>query len=498
MASTRATSRQPYAWLPVAALALLVAAVLLVLANAYGFHRDELYFIVAGRHPDWGYVDQPPITPLLSAAMVNLFGLQPLAVRILPAVSTAVVIGLTAAIAREYGGGTRAQALAAAFAAGSAILGLGHLDSTATYDLLAWTLICYGVIRILRGASAREWLWVGLAAGIGLQNKNLVVMLGIGLFVGFLIARRWEILRSGWLWAGVALAGLIWLPNIVWQALNDWPQLGMSGVVSGRSDLGDVLLIIPFQLIMAGPLLFPVFLAGLWWLLRSPAAEPWRTIGWAYLVALAITMIVRGQVYYATGLFPAIFAAGGVWADGWLGHGRRRLRGGTLAVAGTLSAGLIAFIMLPLMPPATLAQTPFPGLYDGSAEQIGWHEFVATVTDVVDELPPDQRARAVILAGNYGEAGALTLLGSDDLPPVYSGHNSFASWGPPPEDRDVIVLAGHWSVDYWSFAIGQCEERARITNDAGIENEESIARVWICPSRPATWSETWDRIAFFG
>jgi hypothetical protein len=498
MASARATPRQPYAWLPVAAFAVLVAAVLLVLANGYGFHRDELYFIVAGRHPDWGYVDQPPITPLLSAAAVDLFGLQPLAVRILPAISTAIVIGVTAAIAREYGGGTRAQLLAAAVAAGSAILGLGHLDSTATYDLLAWTLVTFGVIRILRGANPREWLWVGLVAGIGLQNKNLVVMLGIGLFIGLLISRRWEVVRSGWLWAGVALAGLIWLPNVVWQALNGWPQIGMSGVVSGRSELAEVLLIIPFQLIMAGPLLFPVFLAGLWWLLRSPPAVPWRTIGWAYLVALVITMIVRGQVYYATGLFPAIFAASGVVADGWLAHGRRRLRAAALGTAATLSAALIAFIMLPLLPAATLAQTPFPDVYDGSAEQIGWREFVRTVTDVVDGLPPEQRARAVILAGNYGEAGALTLLGDDDLPPVYSGHNSFARWGPPPDERDVIVLAGHWTLDYWSFAIGSCQERARIGNDAGIDNEESIARVWVCPNPPAPWSVTWDRIPFYG
>ncbi len=147
-------SRQRFAWRLVAVLALAVAAILLILANRYGFHRDELYFIVAGRHPDWGYVDQPPITPLLSAAMVDLFGLQPLAVRILPAISTAIVIGLTAAMAREYGGGTRAQLLAAAFAAGSAILGLGHLDSTATYDMLAWTLVGFGVIRILRGRTA--------------------------------------------------------------------------------------------------------------------------------------------------------------------------------------------------------------------------------------------------------------------------------------------------------------------------------------------------------
>ena len=339
---------------------------------------------------------------------------------------------------------------------------------------------------------------MGLVAGIGLQNKNLVVLLAMGLFIGLLLARRWEVVRSGWLWTGIGLAGLIWLPNIIWQAQNGFPQLGMSGVVSGRSSIGDVLLIIPFQLIMAGPLLWPLFLAGLWWLLRSPAAHPWRTIGWAYLAALAITMLVRGQVYYATGLYPVIFAASGVVADGWLARGHRRLRAGVLGAAGAASGALVALIMLPLLSPGTLAQTPFPDLYDGSAEQIGWPDLVQTVTGVVGDLPPEQRDRATILTGNYGEAGALILLGDETLPPVYSGHNSFAWWGPPPDDRDVVVLVGHWSPDSYAAELGTCEQRARIGNSAGIENEESVAGVWVCADPPARWSEVWDDLSFFG
>jgi 4-amino-4-deoxy-L-arabinose transferase-like glycosyltransferase len=497
MVSARAPSRPRYAWLPVSALAILLLVIWLALANQYGFHRDELYFIVAGQHPDWGYVDQPPLTPLASAFMASLLGLSPLSVRILPALAIAVVIGVTAAIAREYGGGTRAQLISVAIASGSALLGLGHLDSTTTFDVLAWSLVTWLVIRLLRGADPRTWLLVGVVAGIGLQNKNLVVLLGIGLFIGLLLARRWEVLRTGWLWAGIGIAVLIWLPNVAWQAMNGWPQVGMSGVVSSRSSLGDAVLIVPFQLIMAGPLLWPLFLAGLWWLLRSPASMPWRTIGWAYLAALVVTIAVRGQVYYATGLYPAIFAACGVVADGWLSRGRLRLRAGVLSAAWAGSTALVALIMLPILTPAALAETPFPDLYDGSVEQVGWPDLVDTVTMVANDLPSDQRARAVMLTGNYGEAGALTLLGSTDLPPVYSGHNSFASWGPPPDDRDVTVLVGHWPQRPTAL-LGTCVEKARITNEAGVENEESIARVWVCTDRAAPWSQVWDELAFYG
>jgi Dolichyl-phosphate-mannose-protein mannosyltransferase len=497
MASARASSRPSYAWLPLAAIGLGVCALLLLLANRYGFHRDELYFIVAGQHPDWGYVDQPPFTPLTSAGAVAILGLSPLAVRVLPALATVAVIGLTAAMTREFGGGTRAQLLAAAFAAASAIIGLGHLDSTTTYDMLAWAAVSWLVIRILRGADARTWLAVGVVAGVGLQNKNLVVLLGIALVIGLLLARRWEVFRSGWLWGGLGLAGLIWLPNLVWQSQNGFPQLEMSAAVASRSSWGDVIATIPLQLILAGPLLFPMFVAGLWWLLRNPVAQPWRAIGWAYLAALAVTMLLRGQVYYATGLFPAIFAASGMVADGWLARGRTRLRAVTLSVAGVASAALVAVLTLPLLPPATLAQTPIPGIYNPSAEQIGWEELVDTVEGVVDGLSAEDRARAAIVTANYGEAGALTLLGSPDLPPVYSGHNSFAWWGPPPDERNLAIIVAHWDPAAFAADFGSCERRATIGNAAGVENEEVGAGVWVCSNPPRTWSELWEKLSFY-
>ena len=492
-----AAPRPAFAWLPVSLVSLAAVAVLFLVANRYGFHRDELYFVVAGRHPDWGYVDQPPLTPLYSAWITSQLGLTPLALRILPAISTAAVMALTAAMAREYGGSTRAQALAAVTVALSVGLGLGHLDSTATYDVLAWTAISWLVIRLLNGADRRLWLVAGLVAGIGLQNKHLVVLLAIGIAIGLVLSRRWEILRSGWAWAGIGLAALVWLPNLVWQSLNGFPQLGMSAVVASRSSLEDVLMVLPFQLIMAGPFLWPVFLAGLWWLLRSPQAAPWRTIGWAYLAVLLITMLVRGQLYYPAGLFPALMAAGGLVLDRWLDRGHRRLRATFTGLAAAASGAAIAVIMLPLLPPATLATTPVPGIYAEAGEQIGWPELVETVTRAVDELPAEQRDRAAILTANYGEAGALTLLGSD-LPPVYSGHNSFATWGPPPDSLDVVILVGFRDPQRLAAQLGPCRQLATIVNAAGIRNQEWGASVWVCDQPRTRWSEIWDEVAFYG
>jgi hypothetical protein len=153
----------------------------------------------------------------------------------------------------------------------------------------------------------------------------------------------------------------------------------------------------------------------------------------------------------------------------------------------------MALVTLPVLPPATLAQSPIPELYQESGEQIGWPELVHTVEGVVGTLSPADRDRAAILTRNYGEAGALTLLGRD-LPPVYSGHNSFADWGPPGDDRDLVVLVGHWNASRF----GPCERRATIDNPAGIENEEQGAGVWLCPRLPEPWSELWPAIRRLG
>ena len=213
---------------PVLAVAGVMFVGLMALSGAYGFHGDEMYFVVAGQHPAFGYVDQPPLTPLLSAASVALLGVSPTAVRLLPALEMALVVILIALIVRDLGGSRRAQFLAAITAALSGYLGAGHLDTTTEPDLLAWAIILWLLVKLLAGGDRRLWLAVGIMAGIGLENKDTLLFLGAGLAVGLVLARRWDIVRSPWAWAAIGIALLIWAPNLVWEAANGWPQLTMA------------------------------------------------------------------------------------------------------------------------------------------------------------------------------------------------------------------------------------------------------------------------------
>jgi 4-amino-4-deoxy-L-arabinose transferase-like glycosyltransferase len=457
------------------------------MAPAYGFHRDELYFIVAGRHPALGYDDQPPLTPLLSAAAVAVFGLEPWALRILPALSVAVVAVLAAATARELGGRSRSQVLAALVVAVSGYLAAGHLGVTATYDLLAWAAVLWLASRILAGGDPRLWLAVGAVAGLGLWNKHLVLFLGFGLAVGLLVHRR-DQLRTPWPWAGGLLALVIWLPNLAWQVANGLPQLEMARRI-GANEGGERAMLLVELLLLVGPLLFPVTIAGLWQLLRAESLRPFRALGTAFLAILAAVLVLGGKSYYVVGAVPPLMAAGAIALDGWLDRGR--VRPWILAGATTGSALIVALLTLPVLPAATLARTPIPGIYAENAETVGWPELVATVEAAAAGLPADQRARAVILTANYGEAAALQLLGRD-LPPAHSGHNAVWRWGPPPDELDVALLVGWNDPVIRSSMFESCTRLATVDNAAGVPNQEQGQPVHVCTGLRRPWSTSWE------
>ena len=466
-----------------------MVALLLAVSGQYGFHGDEMYFVVAGQHPAFGYVDQPPLTPLMSAASVALLGVSPTAVRVLPAFEMALIVVLVALMARDLGGSRRAQVLAAITAALSGYLGAGHLDTTTDPDLLAWAIVLWLLVRLLAGGDRRLWLGVGVTTGIGLENKDTLVFLGAGLAVGLVLTRRWDIVRSPWAWGAIGIALLLWAPNLAWQAANGWPQLTMASRISGYA--GDNRAqVVPLLWLFTGPLLFPVSAAGLAWLLFARAATHWRAIGIAALVALVLVVVAGGKAYYAIGTASVCMAAGGVVLDRWLARGHPRLKALSFAVAAVLSSSLIVLLTLPILPLATYATTSLPATVQDTANQVGWPRFVATVEGVVASLPADEQARAVILTNDYSEASPLVLLGTG-LPPVYSGHNSYWSWGPPPDDRTVVIHVGDWRpTDYASYFTG-CRDVATIDNGLGIENAEQGTAVSVCTGLRRPWSMMW-------
>ena len=495
-AATAATAhhRFPFSavpW-PVFVIAGLMFMGLMAVSGAYGFHGDEMYYIVAGQHPAFGYVDQPPLTPLLSAASVAIFGVSPTAIRLLPAVEMALLVILIALIARDLGGSRRAQVLAAITAALSGYLGAGHLDTTTEPDLLAWAIVLWLLVKLLAGGDRRLWLAVGIVAGIALENKDTILFLGAGLAAGLCLARRWDVVRSPWAWAAVGIALLLWAPNLIWQTLNGWPQITMARAISQYADdnRGQI---VPLLWLFSGPFLFPVTAAGLIWVLRSKAAAPWRVIGLASLIALVLVVISGGKAYYVIGTMPMFMAAGAILLDRWLARGHVRIKATGFVSAAVLSGALIAYLTLPILPLATYAKSTLPATVPHTANEVGWPQFVATVENVVASLPADQRAHAVILTNDYSEASPLVLLGSE-LPPVYSGHNSFWYWGPPAADRTIVVHVGDWRPADWSQFFVGCHVVAHIDNGLGIDNGEQGTAISVCTGLRAPWTTLWPEL----
>jgi hypothetical protein len=474
---------------PVLAVAGVLLGVLIALSPAYGFHGDEMYFIVAGQHPAFGYVDQPPLTPLLSAAATAILGVSPTAVRLLSAVEMGVVVILVAFMARDMGGSRNAQVLAAVVAALSGYLGAGHVATTTELDLLAWAALLWLLVLVLNGADRRLWLAIGLVAGLGLENKGTLVLLGAGLGVGVIVARRWDVVRSPWAWIAVVIAVVLWLPNLAWQSTNGWPQLTMAAAIAGYAS-DNRAQVVPLLWLFTGPLLFPVSVAGLAWIMFAKAATPWRALGIGALFALGLVMVSGGKAYYAIGSASVFMAAGAILLDTWIKRGHARLKTVGFVVAAAVSGGLIALLTLPILPVATYAKTDLPATVPDVANTIGWPAFVGTVESVVASLPPDERAHAVILANDYSEASALALLGSG-LPPVYSGHNGYWEWGPPPEDRTVVIHVGDWRPEDWADYFVACRDVAHIDNGVAIDNAEQGMPVTVCPGLRASWSAMW-------
>jgi hypothetical protein len=439
----------------IAAAALF--ALHLVANPHYGYFRDELYFIICGFHPDWGYVDQPPLVPLMAAA-TQLFGHSLVLLRAVPALFAAAGAFVTCRLVRAFGGGVFAQALAAVVYAFTGVLSaFGGKVGTDEVGLWTWPLIALYVVRLTQGADSRWWLAVGAAAGISLESKYSVVFLLAALAVGLLVTPSRRILFDRWFAAGCAIAALIALPNVLWQWHHGFPMIELlRNGQNGKNVVAGPLLYLVQELIITVPLLAPVWVIGLIWLLRVPR---FRFLGIAYVALIVEMLLLHGKHYYPAAVYSMLIAAGAVPIEGWT-RGRSAIRGAVVAYA--VVAGLAFLPMsLPVLPEKsyvayaarvdallhmshdTLATehgretAALPGDW---ADMHGWPELAATVERVYDALPAEERKQAVVLADNYGGASAVAFF--TPAVPVISIHNQYWLWGTKGYSGAVLVQIG--------------------------------------------------------
>ncbi len=470
--------------LPVLAVAGAKLAFQLSVAGRYGWHRDELYYVDAGRHLSLGYVDFPPVTPLLSRLATAAFGDSLVGLRSLAALAGAAAVVVVALLARELGGGRGAQILAAVLAATSPVLlGADALFQTVPFDQLAWAVIALLAVRALRDGSRARWVALGIAAGVALETKYTVAGLLVGLGVGLVAtASGRRHLRTAGPWLAGAVALLLLAPNLWWQSRHGWASVdfftGGEGYEPGETSpvqyLGELLLIVgPATLVLCG--------AGLRRLGRD---RRWSPLAVAAVVVVVGFLATGGKSYYAAPVALLLYAAGAVVAVGWR-WGRWAVAGGalgTIVVAGAY--------MLPLADERSMVDR---GLYEQRedyAEQLGWPELAAEVTAAAGTLTPLERASAAVLAGNYGEAGAIGRFGGEDLPPVVSGHVSWRYW----VDDDALAARTLVVVGYpRSWLEPRCASLDRVgtvTNGAGVPNEEAGGPVFRC-RLPGTLADLW-------
>lgn len=478
----------PLARRPVGAVALATFAVLLVASPRYGYHRDEMYFRMLGEQPALGYFDTPPLTPLIARASIAVFGDTVIALRVVPALIASLVVVLVALLARELGGDRRAQILAAAGIATTSLLLIGgHSLLTLGVDLPFWVAAALFAVRALRG-DGRWWLALGAVAGVATYNRQLIVLFLISVGVGVLVAGPREILRDRRLWFGALLALVIAAPNLFYQATHDWPQLTMAEALEVDDGADNRLTFLPLQLMMLGPPQAVLQVVGAVRLWREPRL---RCLPLAYLVACALTLYSGGRPDYVAGLLILLFAAGCGPAARWMSStGRRALLAGALAVNAVVSV----IFALPVMPPTALEGSLIVEVNEVARESIGWPEFAARVGAVVGELTPQERAQTVLLAHNYGEAGALDRYAEEyGLPEVYSGHNELYWRGPPPPSARIAVVVTDAPRRY-GRRFATCEERGRIDNGVGLSNEEQHLPILLCRDPVRPWQLLWPEV----
>ena len=427
--------------------------------NRYGYFRDEFNYMACGNHLAWGYVDQPPLIPVLVRICRFVFGDSLRSIRLIPALASSALLVQTAMIARELGGRTFALVLSAVTVLIAPMyLSDGSLLTTNCLEPLLWMGCAYCAILAVKRAEPRYWVWFGVVAGIGLQEKYSIAVLGFGIVVGLLLTPERRAFAKKWIWLGGLAAFLIFLPNLVWNAENHFPfvQLMHNIKADGRDVVLSPLQYFAQQGLLVGLLAAPVWITGLLALLFAGRFRSYRFLGWCYLVAFTVFVLLHGKNYYLAPIYPMLLAAGAVSIEsgiekvrqGWL----KRATLTTLLVSGAFQAPVVVPILpiqtfliylhrLPFGVPATEHSHMRAAVPQHYADQFGWQEIVAETAKAYGQLKPEERAGCAIFAQDYGQAGAIDFFGPRyGLPPALSGHQTYFLWGPRGYSGNCMIV----------------------------------------------------------
>ncbi len=470
-----------------AGAAACIIAIHLATNSILGFHIDELYYMASGRHPAFGYVDFPPIVPLLSRLETGLLGITPWTLRLLPALVGGVNVALCGAYVRKLGGSLRLQALALLIGITAPLILGTWLFQTVIFDQLTWMLSLYWFLSLVIDRKPRTWILLGVTLGIGLEVKYLILPLiaGIGIAVLLTPSLRRE-LRTRYPWIAGLLMLLIWSPNVVWQMANGFPTLTyvfnhQAGIQSGG---GVVDFLVLFLVLLF--LLTPLWIVGFISLFRN---RDLRAIGIACAVPMVVFLFV-GKFYYPAPTVPIVMAAGLLA----LSHVRRRTLRSALAVAVVVASLLGGISLLKITVPTTPADrlhtTGLDTLQTDFALTVGWASITEQMTALYGALSPSERTTTVIISSDYGVTGALQIYGNSKLlPDSFSPQLSDFFWLPQHLAATDALMVGYEPSDV-EWMCTSAKTVAHLTVPYHVVNLEQGAPVTFCSLRaplPKVW-----------
>ncbi|MBB5891480.1 glycosyltransferase family 39 protein [Kutzneria kofuensis] len=474
-----------FATRPIAIIAGLLGIALLATSWRYGYFGDELYFVAAGHHLDFGYADQPPLVPFLALVADTVAPDSLVALRIPAMLVTVAGVFVAALTARELGGSRRAQiATAATYAVAPFLAGGGHLLATSTVDPFLWTVITWLLVRWVRLRDDKLLLWAGIVTAVTLQVKWLIVFFWLitGVAVSFTGPR--DLLRSRMLWLGAVIAVLTSVPQLLWQARNGWPQLQMGSVIAADEQAsiggaGGFLLVLALY---SGVVGVPLALFGLWRTLRLPR---FRFLGVTAIGLIVVFIATGGRPYYAGGILPVLWAFGAVGLDG-----RRRWLPWVAWPAFAVSVALVVF-SLPVRPVESLRDSDeYSDFID--FESVGWPEMADEVAVAYRALPDDVREHTAIVGDTYWSASAMAHYGPErGLPAPYSPNRGYWYFGVPPESATNVLYIGDGHIEQIRPHFGNVTRVATVDNKLGIQNGYQGAPIYLATNRDASWSTLW-------
>ncbi len=505
-------------WLLLLFAALKVAVqagiTLLSLHAGYGIFRDELYYLVCGRHLAFGYVDQPPLVALQARASELVFGYRHLALFRVPSyLAGALTVALTGLLADALGGSRRAAALAMlAVTFAPVYLATQSFLSMNSWDPALWTAVMLALARLLATPwVARWWVMLGVSAGLAFENKASAVFLIAALLLGLLLTPARALFRQRGFALAAALCALLALPNLVWQGLHGFPTWQWLHAVSHSTK--DVVLSPPQFLVeqafMLSPLHLMVWLGGLVWLLQARESRPWRALGVLYLAFLAIMLLLHAKDYYLAPVYPVLFAAGAVFWTHWAGRSpaRSRLMWGYAAFM-TLFIPVTLPFAVPILSPDAFTrysrllgfklvdseQHPGAAFPEFFADHLGWQELADGVGRVYRALPAEERGRTGIAAGNYGEASAVEIYGRG-LPPVISSHQNFWLWGPRGYSGREMIVVTDQPMPVLLKSYGSCTLKEAQRSPYQMPWEQR--GIYLCRDRVRPYAEDWAALKLY-